>query len=229
MTKNCKLVAYRRTSTDDQRLGIEAQDATIQRIASDRQCELSRVYTEHESGGDNERPELGKAIRHARRIGAAFLVAKLDRLARDSTFLMKLYDGDVPVIFGDLPDVDGSATSRLMVQMMANFAEFERKRIGERTKEALAVLKSQGRVLGKPENMTQAGRIKGTKKAASLRVAKAISDMEDVAPIIGDLRKAAHTFQAIADRLNAEGYVTRNGACWTATQVLRVFRRSPPK
>ena len=83
------------------------------------------------------RPELDKALRHARRIGAALVVAKLDRLARDSTFLMQLYDGDVALIFGDLAEIDGSAASRLMVQMMANIAEFERRRIGERTKEAL--------------------------------------------------------------------------------------------
>ena len=57
------------------------------------------------------------------------VVAKLDRLARDSAFLMTIYDGGVPVIFGDLPEVDGSAASRLMVQMMANIAEFERRRI----------------------------------------------------------------------------------------------------
>jgi hypothetical protein len=50
---------------------------------------------------------------------------------------MRLYDGDVPLIFGDLPEIDGSAAPGLMVQMMSSIAEFERWRIGERTKEAL--------------------------------------------------------------------------------------------
>lgn len=101
-----------------------------------------------------------------RRIGAYLVVAKLDRLARDSAFLMTIYDGQVPVIFGDLPEVDGSAASRLMVQMMANIAEFERRRIGERTKEALAVLKARGVKLGTPRNLTRDARLKGARNAA---------------------------------------------------------------
>ena len=56
---------------------------------------------------------------------------------------MTLHDGDVPIIFGDLPEVDGSAASRLIIQMMANIAEFERRRIGERTREALQALKGR--------------------------------------------------------------------------------------
>ena len=43
-----------------------------------------------------------------------------------------------------LPEVDGSSAGRLMVQMMANFSEFERRRIGERTKEAFAILHARG-------------------------------------------------------------------------------------
>jgi len=224
-TRRCKLVPYRRTSTDDQRLGIEAQDATINRIAAERGCEVVRVFTEHESGGDNDRPELDKAIRHARRVGAALLVAKLDRLARDSGFLMKLFDGDVPIIFGDLPEIDGSAASRLMVQMMANIAEFERRRIGERTSEALQALKEQGKQLGTPANLTDADRIKGAAVSAEKSRARAIDEMADVTPIASQMRSQGLSLQAIADHLNAEGYVTRKGAAWSATQVMRILNR----
>src|SRR5690348_15764627 len=186
-----RIVAYLRTSTADQANGIEAQDATVGRIAAERGCEIVRRYVEHGSGGDPGRPELGKAIRHARRVGALLVVAKLDRLARDSAFLMRVYDGDVPIMFGDLPEIDGSAASRLMVQMMANVAEFERRRVGERTREALAQLKARGVRLGRPENLDRAGRLKGARASAAARAAKAIADMADVA--------------AIATRLRAEG------------------------
>ena len=104
--KRSKIVGYRRTSTDDQRLGIEAQDARLRDIAQEKGCEIARLFTEHESGGDNARPELARALAHARRIDAYLVVAKLDRLARDATFLMTIYDGQVPVIFGDLPEVE---------------------------------------------------------------------------------------------------------------------------
>ena len=171
--KTSQMVGYRRTSTDDQMLGIDAQDATLQRIANDRGCTLARVFTEHESGGNNERVELDKAMRHAKRIGAALVVAKLDRLARDSAFLMRLYDGGVPIIFGDLPEVDGSAASRMIIQVMSSVAEFERRRIGERTSEALQALKARGVKLGTPANLRHNDRLKGSRIAAANRTARA--------------------------------------------------------
>ncbi len=220
------LVPYLRTSTDDQKLGIEAQQETTARIARDRRFAIARTFIEHESGGDNDRPELVKAMHHARRVGAALLVAKLDRLSRDATFLMTLYDGNVPIIFGDMPEIDGSAASRFMVQSMANVAEFERRRIGERTREALQALKARGVKLGTPANLTAEARARGVQVASARRTARAIAEMSDVAPIIRKLRMDGGTLQAIADHLNAEGYVARQGSAWSTTQVLRILRRS---
>jgi DNA invertase Pin-like site-specific DNA recombinase len=221
-----EIVGYKRTSTDDQRLGIQAQDEKLQQIARERGGRIVKIFEEHESGGDNTRPELEKALRHARRIKATLVVAKLDRLARDSTFLMRLYDSNVPIIFGDLPEVDGSAASRLMIQMMANIAEFERRRIGERTKEALAMLKAKGVKLGTPANLHQAGRVKGARKAAKNRTARAVDDMADVAELAAPLRAEGLSLAAIASKLNADGAVTRNGSSWSPTQVKRVLDRA---
>lgn len=221
----CKLVPYLRTSKADQENGIEAQEAIVKRIAEERGCEIVRRYIEHESGGNPDRPELAKAIRHARRVGAILLVAKLDRLARDSAFLMRVYDGDVPVLFGDLPEIDGSAASRLLVQMMASIAEFERRRIGERTREALAAVKARGVKLGTPENLTRAAQLKGARAAAVARVRKAVADQEDVAAIASRLRSEGSPLQGIADHLNQEGYPTRRGGEWSRVQVKRVLDR----
>ncbi len=52
------IVAYKRTNTDDQRLGIEAQDEKLRQIARDRHATIVKVFVEHESGGDDTRPEL---------------------------------------------------------------------------------------------------------------------------------------------------------------------------
>src|SRR5437764_174460 len=109
----CKMVPYLRTSTEDQLLSIDAQRATVARLASERGCEVVKEFIEHESGGNNDRPELAKAIRHARRIGATLVVAKLDRLSRDSRFLMEIYDDRVKVLFGDLPSVGEGASGRV--------------------------------------------------------------------------------------------------------------------
>jgi DNA invertase Pin-like site-specific DNA recombinase len=220
------MVPYYRTSTDDQKLGIDAQRATASRIAQDRGCAIVKSFTEHESGGHNERPELAKAIRYARRIGAIVIVAKLDRLARDSQFLMTLHDGDVPIIFGDLPEVDGSAASRLIIQMMANIAEFERRRIGERTKEALHALKAKGVQLGTPENLDYEGRLKGAANSAQKARALAVDQMSDVAAVAVPMRNEGRTLAEIAAYLNENEYLTRNGGSWTPTQVKRVLDRT---
>ena len=227
-TQPDKLVAYRRTSTNDQRLGIDAQDATLRRIAAEKGCPVVKEFTEHESGGNNDRPELDKAIRFARRVGATVVVAKLDRLSRDSQFLLKLYGGDVPLIFGDLPEVDGSAASRLIVQMMANIAEFERRRIGERTKEALAELKASGVRLGTPTNLKPEHRIKGAKAASAARTRAAVEQMSDVAELAMPLRRDGYSFAKIARYLNDQEYPTRKGRRWTGKQVKRVLDRLHP-
>ena len=220
-----RLVPYLRTSTDDQRLGIDAQRETVSRIARDRKMEVDRQFMEHESGGNNERPELDKAVRHARRIHGIVCVAKLDRLARDATFLMRLYDGNVPIIFGDLPEIDGSAASRMMVQVMAAVAEFERRRTGERMKDWWKQRKTLGLPTGCPANMTQEGRMMGARNAAIARVALAIDEMADIAEIAAGKVKEGWSLSHIADHLNSEGYVTRRGKGWHPCQVMRVLDR----
>jgi DNA invertase Pin-like site-specific DNA recombinase len=224
-----EIVAYLRTSTDDQLLGIDAQRATLHRIAKERAGRIIKTFTEHESGGDDTRPELRKAMHHALSKKAVLVVAKLDRLARDSKFLMSLYDSSVPIIFGDLPEVDGSAASRLIIQIMASVAEFERKRIGERTKEALAMLKAKGVKLGKPENLDHAGRIKGARKAGKARNAKAVEAMGWIAERAVELKETGLSLAAVAATLNDEEVCAREGGKWSATQVKRVLDRAAGK
>ncbi len=221
-----KIVAYRRTSTDDQKLGIEAQDATIHRIARDMGCEVTKTFTEHESGGDCEREELAKAISYARRVRAALVVAKLDRLARDTGFLLKLVDSGVKIVFGDLPGIDLNAAGRLQVEIMGAFATFERRLIGERTREALAALKAQGVKLGTPANLHDCHRRKGREISAQRRRQKAVEEMADVFAVASPMRCRGCTLAAIAKHLNENEYLTRNGSQWSPGLVKRVLDRA---
>lgn len=234
------IVGYLRTSTDDQLLGIDAQGARVNEIAHKFKCNIDSVFTEHESGGNNERPELDKAIRRARRIKASLCVAKLDRLARDQAFLTRLADGNVPIIFGDLEDLDVSTPEgRMMLQVFGTFAEFERRRIGSRTKEALKILKGRGVLLGaanpRCRNLTADGRRRGAEASASSSRARAIDEQRDITEIAGELRAAGRSLRAIAAHLNAEGYPTRDGSVpesetgrrgWSAAQVKRILNRA---
>ena len=87
-----RFVAYRRVSTEKQGrsgLGLEAQEAAVQGFlaAQGADAKLLATYTEVESGtnGLSDRPELRKAIAHARRSKATLVIAKLDRLVRSTT------------------------------------------------------------------------------------------------------------------------------------------------
>jgi DNA invertase Pin-like site-specific DNA recombinase len=219
------IVSYLRTSTNDQILSIDAQRETVRHIAESRGCQIVRSYTEHESGGNCARVELDKAIKHARRVGAVLVVAKLDRLARDQKFLMQLFDGNVPIMFGDMPEIDGSAASRLMVQQLASIAEFERRRMGERMKDWHRARRAKGIAPRYGKNLTCEAQLKGARKAAQKRVSQAMEEMSDVWTIASGWRSEGLTLQGIADRLNSEGYVTRRGASWNPVQVRRVLNR----
>jgi DNA invertase Pin-like site-specific DNA recombinase len=241
-----KIVGYLRTSTDDQLLGIDAQEDHLRDIARRYACPIDLVITEHESGGRDDRPELDRALRHARRIKAHLVVAKLDRLARDQRFLMKLVDGNVPILFGDLEDLDVSTPEgRMMLQVFGTFAEFERRRIGSRTREALRILKARGVPLGasnpRCRNLTPEARARGVTRAAANRTARAIEEQSDVAAIAAELRAAGQSLREIAAHLNAAGYPTRDGCQattdpetgktrggWSAVQVKRVLDRIRP-
>jgi hypothetical protein len=98
-----------------------------------------------ESGRKVDRPELAKALAEARRLGAAVAVAKLDRIARDAELVLRLAreadrNGFGGLLFADLPEVDATtAAGRMVLTVMASVAEYEGRRIAERTREALII------------------------------------------------------------------------------------------
>jgi DNA invertase Pin-like site-specific DNA recombinase len=221
-----QLIGYLRTSTRDQLLSIDAQRDKVEAIARARGCAVDRWFTEHESGANNDRPELDKAMRHARRIRATVVVAKLDRLARDQAFLMSLVDGNVPIIFGDLPERDFSAADRMMIQIISSFAEFELNRMRERMRDWHRQRKALGLKSGTAANMTREGRLKGARSSAARRTAEAVADMSDIAEIAAEKRDEGWTLGRIAQHLNSEGFPTRRGKSWHANQVKRVLDRA---
>lgn len=78
-----KIVAYHRVSTARQGssgLGLKAQTRVIEDFASARNADPIASFTEVESGKDNDRPELAKALHLAKVTGATLMIAKLDRL-----------------------------------------------------------------------------------------------------------------------------------------------------
>ena len=141
-----KLVPYYRCSTQKQArsgLGLEGQETTVRQFASAHGAQVLKSYIEVETGKWAERPELAKAISHARRSKATLVIAKLDRLARNVHFLSGLMETGVKFVACDQPSAND-----LTIHILAAVAQDEAKRISERTKAALAAYKARGGILG---------------------------------------------------------------------------------
>lgn len=216
-------IAYYRVSTDKQGqsgLGLEAQQEAVQAFLK---TAPDLTFTEVESGACNTRPELAKALAACKQHKATLVVAKLDRLARDVSMILSIVDSGINVRFIDLPEIDpASPTGRLMLTMMASFAEFERRIISQRTKAALKAKKARGESLGSPDPA------KAAKAAGEAKKAAAQAFDAQVLPFIQKFQQAGHTTsRAIADQLTLAGVPTATGgARWGHGQVCEILRRA---
>ncbi|MEX2185399.1 MAG: recombinase family protein [Pirellulales bacterium] len=104
-----RIVGYLRVSTDKQGksgLGMDAQRAALEQCASQTGATTLRTYVEVESGRRPDRPELAKALAHAKRSKATLVVAKLDRLSRNVAFLATVMDSDCDFLACDNPNAN---------------------------------------------------------------------------------------------------------------------------
>lgn len=224
------MVGYYRVSTDKQGrsgLGLEAQEAAVAAHVKRHGCNLIATYTEVETAKKDSldnRPELSKAIAHAKRTKATLVIAKLDRLSRSVAVTSQLHQSGVEFVACDQP-----FANRLTIQILAAVAEDETRRISERTKAALAAYKRRGGRLGAQlpqcRNLTARARRKGAQAAADVHRRRADEAYADLRDQLVDLRQGGKSFQAIAKQLNAEGQTTRRGKAWNPMQVSRVLNR----
>src|SRR4051812_25097230 len=222
-----RLIAYYRVSTQRQGvsgLGLEAQQAAVLSYAVANGAEIIHAYEEVESGRKNARPQLEAALTMCRAKGAALIVAKLDRLTRDTRFLLTIRDetGDAGVVFCDLPQLPAGPIGKLFLTLLAAIGEFEASLISQRTKAALQAAKARGVKLGNPRLQ------EGAKIARLDRKRHARATAREIAPHIVRARKAGcATLNEVAEALNARGIKTPGGcSIWSAEQVRRVEKQA---
>jgi len=218
-----KFIAYYRVSTSKQGrsgLGLEAQKKTVADfIKGDKTTHLIAEYKDVESGKNDNRPHLVEAIDHAKKSQATLLIAKLDRLSRNVSFIFMLKDSKVDFVACDIPDAN-----TLTIGIFAVVAQHEREIISKRIKEALAAKKARGFKLGMPENLQPKDRLKGLQ--TRIVNARANKNNLQASETIKHLRKCGHSFMAIASRLNELEYTTRRGKSFYPITVQRLYERS---
>ncbi|WP_281172299.1 recombinase family protein [Adhaeribacter aquaticus] len=216
-----KYIAYYRVSTKMQGqsgLGLEAQRSSVRQFVKDHDLILEE-FTEVESGKKNNRVELITAIDRAKKKGATLIIAKLDRLSRNAAFIFTLRDSGVDFVCADMPEAN-----TLTIGIFAVLAQHERELISSRTKAALKAKKEQGHILGTPGNLTMDARSKGLK----VRQQNAGQNKQNrqALTLIKIYREKGYTFQKIADELNKDGYITRNGRAFMKGTVHHLLRTS---
>ena len=140
------LVGYARTSTAEQMAGLEAQVAELEAIG------CSKIFQEHVSSVDAQRPQLSSALEWVRE-GDTFVVTRPDRLARSVSDLLKLVENlkarKVHVRIISMGVDTSSATGTLILQVLGAVGEFERSVMLERQRHGIAKAKAEGRYRGR--------------------------------------------------------------------------------
>lgn len=154
------MVAYIRVSTSEQAdsgAGLAAQRATVDAEVARRGWTLAEVYEDAGASGKSltGRPALAEALAALDRGEAAgLIVAKLDRLSRSVADAADLLDraqrGGWSLVACDLGVDTSTPAGEAMANVMATFAQLERRLIGQRTRDALAARRGQGVRLGRP-------------------------------------------------------------------------------
>lgn len=195
---NGKFVSYIRVSTARQGasgLGLDAQQEAVQRFLNGGSWELLGEFKEVETGK------------------GADALAKLDRLSRSVHFVSGLMESKVRFVACDMPEAN-----ELTIHIMAAFAEHEAKRISQRTKDALAVAKARGAILGKSGAANLRPNLEARQQAANAFAAR-------LQPMFDGMRLRQLTQRAMVAELNTVGVPAPKGGQWRIGQVQRVLAR----
>jgi len=208
-----RVIGYVRVLTEEQAMsgaGLEAQRAAIAREARRRGWELVETIEDRGySAKDLRRPGVQEALRALEAGDAkALVVAKLDRLSRSmldfASLMATAQKQHWALVALDVAVDTSTPAGEMLVNVLATFSQFERRLIGQRTKEALAAKKAQGVRLGRPPVLPQ-------------RVVRRIERE----------RARGNSLQKIADALNAAAVPTAHGgARWHASTVRGVLART---
>lgn len=203
-----RAIGYRRVSTGEQAesgAGLEAQRAALEAESARQGFALEIVTDAGLSAATLDRPALADALDRLDRGDADVLIAsKLDRVSRSvrdfAGLLERAQRHGWRLVLLDLGDTSTPA-GEMTANIIASAAQYERRLIGQRTREGLAAKRAAGVRLGRPSVLP-----------------------EDVVRRIVGERVAGDTLRTIAERLTAEGVPTaRGGAAWSTSTVQAVL------
>lgn len=205
------VVAYTRVSTEEQAAsgaGLDAQRALIDAEVARRGWTLLETYTDAGLSGKsiNNRPALAAALA-ALESGQAgtLVVAKLDRLSRSlldfAELMARAQRADWNLVALDLGIDLSTPAGEFLASVMASAAQWERRIIGQRTRDALTAKRAAGVRLGRPSEVP-------------------VSVLDHIA----QARSAGRSMRGIAADLTAAGVPTiRGGGSWSGASIQSII------
>lgn len=208
-----RVVGYIRVSTDEQSAsgaGLDAQKHAIRAEAARRGWDLVAVYEDRGASAKSlaGRPGLQEALRAVETgVATALVAAKLDRLSRSVSDFAGLLERSRrkswSLVALDIGLDTMSPSGEMMAHVVSSFSRYERRLIGQRTRDALATRRRQGVRLGRPVAITPV-----------------------VAARIRRLRRAGRSLSAISAALNSDGTPTaQGGRRWHPSTVRKILLR----
>lgn len=220
-------IGYARVSTEGQAVdgvSLDTQQARIRAWCEANGYTLVGLHVDAGLSGcraDN-RPALQASIAEACKHKTALVVYSLSRLARSTKDAIAISErlaksGADLVSLSERIDTT-TAAGKMCFRLLAVLAEFERDQIAERTKGALAHMRTQGKRIGKiPYGYDVAE--DGTSLTPNLREQEGLK-------LIEQMRASGLGRRRIAAFLMAEGIQTKTGAAWSPQAIGRILHRA---
>jgi len=223
--KCIKAVGYVRVSTGKQDLSLEAQEERLRAYCAHAGLDLVEVIRERAITGKiklAKRPE-GHRVAELLQAGVCHVVTvKLDRMFRNAADALihveEWHEAGIAfhlVDFGGQSINTGSSIGKMILTMLAGFAEFERNLIAERTTAALGHLRKSGKVYN---------HIPYGYRAEDSRLVPEPTEQAVIARMAA-LRSDGISYSEIANTLNAEGVPTKRNGTWGAQTVYNICGR----
>ncbi len=235
---------YIRVSTDKQALSPDVQKGTIEATASRMGLRIDAWFqdapVQKEDGSWNDAVSgkvpltertAGKELCARVKRGDTVFVAKVDRAFRklsDCVIMLDRWERvGVGLMLCDFPMLSdlGNPFGKAMVQLVAVFAEIERKLISQRTKEALALRKRKGQA-----NSRYAGygftyeRRWDRERGKHVKVRVADPQERGLMRQIVKWKLEGYTWDAISLQFDKLKIVTKHETPWSRARIVRAFR-----
>lgn len=219
-----KVIGYvRRSREESGNLSIQTQEHALQIWCNANGHELAAVYQDNDvSGGiaPMDRAGASQAIKHACRRGfGLLLIPKLDRISRDLADTLNLVDnilGKRATLVSIAENFDAQSPSgRMYLQIVSTFAEFERRRIQQRTREGLGTVRRQGRKTG--------GDVPFGYTIVDGKLTPNPDEMIVIEQALA-LRSSGHSLARTSDELNRNTLYRRGGLKWNRDKLYRILK-----